>query len=57
MQNRETFIIATRDKTKWQIWANEIGIDLELPSSYIHKLTSLIKRTGKKVQKKRLRMI
>jgi hypothetical protein len=57
MQNRETFIIAIRGETKWQTWANEVGIDFELPSRYIHKLTGSIKRTGKKVQEKGLRMI
>jgi hypothetical protein len=57
MQNRETSTIAIRDKTKWQIWANEVGIDLELPPSHIYKPMGLIKRTGKKVQEKKLRMI
>jgi hypothetical protein len=57
MQNREIFMIAIRDKTKWQTWANEVGIDFELPLSHIHKPTSLIKRTKKKVQKKGLRII
>jgi hypothetical protein len=49
MQNRETFMIAIRGKTKWQTWANEVGIDLELPPSHIYKPTGSIKRTGKKV--------
>jgi hypothetical protein len=57
MQNRETFTIAIRGETKWQTWANEIGIDLELPPSHIYKPTGLIKRTGKKVQEKGLRII
>jgi hypothetical protein len=57
MQNRETFIIAIRNETKWQIWANEIEIDFELPSSHIYKPTGSIKRIRKKIQKKGLRMI
>jgi hypothetical protein len=57
MQDRETFTIAIRNKTKWQTWANEVEIDFELPSSYIYEPTGSIKRTGKKVQEKRLRMI
>jgi hypothetical protein len=57
MQDRETSTIAIRGKIKWQTWANEIGIDLELPSSHIYKLTGSIKRTKKKVQEKGLRMI
>jgi hypothetical protein len=35
----------------------QIEIDLELPSSHIYKPTGLIKRTGKKVQEKELRII
>jgi hypothetical protein len=57
MQDRETFMIAIRDETKWQTWANEIGIDFELLSSYIYKPTGSIKRTEKEVQEKGLRMI
>jgi hypothetical protein len=57
MQDRKTSIIAIRGETKWQTWANEVGIDLELPSRHIYKLTGSIERTGKKVQEKRLRMI
>jgi hypothetical protein len=57
MQNRETSTIAIRDETKWQTWANEVGVDLELPLSHIYKPTGSIKRTGKKVQEKGLRMI
>jgi hypothetical protein len=50
-------MITIRNETKWQTWANEIEIDLELPSSHIYKPTGSIKRTGKKVQEKGLRMI
>jgi hypothetical protein len=57
MQDRKTFTIIIRNKTKWQIWANEIKIDFELPLSHIYELTGLIKRTKKKVQEKGLRII
>jgi hypothetical protein len=57
MQNRETSTIAIRGKIKWQTWANEVEIDFELLPSHIYKLTGSIKRTGKKVQEKGLRMI
>jgi hypothetical protein len=57
MQDRETFTIAIRGEIRWQIWANEVGIDLELPPSHIYKPTGSIKRTGKEVQEKGLRMI
>jgi hypothetical protein len=57
MQNRKIFTIAIRGKTKWQTWANEVEIDFELPLSHIYKPTGSIKRTGKKVQEKGLRMI
>jgi hypothetical protein len=57
MQDRETSTIAIRGEIKWQTWANEVEIDLELPSSHIYEPTGSIKRTGKKVQEKGLRMI
>jgi hypothetical protein len=57
MQDRETSTIAIRGKTRWQTWANEVEIDFELPSSHIYEPTGSIKRTGKEVQEKGLRMI
>jgi hypothetical protein len=57
MQNQKTSTIAIRNNTKWQTWANEVKIDLELPSSHIHEPTGSIKRIRKKVQEKGLRMI
>jgi hypothetical protein len=50
-------MIAIQSETKWQTWANEVGINLELLPSHIYKPTGSIKRTKKKVQKKKLRMI
>jgi hypothetical protein len=49
MQNRETFMIVIRGKPRWQTWANEVEIDLELPSSHIYKPTSSIKRIKKEI--------
>jgi hypothetical protein len=57
MQDRKTSTIAIRGETKWQTWANEVEIDLELPSSHIYKPTGSIKRIKKEVQEKGLRMI
>jgi hypothetical protein len=52
MQDRETSTIAIRGKTRWQTWANEVEIDLELPSSHIYKPTGSIKRIKKRSRKK-----
>jgi hypothetical protein len=57
MQDREISTIVIRGETKWQTWANKVGIDLELPSSHIYELMGSIKRIGKEVQEKGLRMI